>query len=628
MQKLWDRAIAKQTNLNKANLNDKRPRFMVKRWEAKRQKIPGKKGAEAKYKTVMTWQYEKFTYGGLLKRYIQLLEDMSLHTFYAAWNYHHYIQCKRNLESGEILSVLDYAQNYLCVFQNEVQALHWAHAQVTIHPFTVTYRCPGENCNELVNHEIVHFSDDRGHDAHLVKKMTAATIELLQARGVEIRKIYEFTDQAPSQYKSKTAFRYMSQSNIPTLRTYFGARHGKGPCDACTGRVKKELVNLVRTENVELYNAETCFNAAEKHLTKPKIWPRPNECAHSMLSFIKTDKIACRPNTKDWKGIKGTREELHSVMNTGKALKVNVRKICCHCRPCMDMEGRENCLHKEYYSDWCGWDLSNGTEIPADVCGWTNVAIRKIIGSAVNYNWSQEIGNLAACNSFDQILDHVTSTTLPAMDCFVSNTLIAADRPFIDLVALHYKPPDVANNLTPIKIYGDGNCFPRALSYLCFKTEDRHEELCVRLVHEAVSNAKHYVNNRYLARGAEIIYRSGGPCKQIALYSSSYIPPNPVDVVQIYKAECLEIAKPGSYCGLWQLCQAANVLRRPVRSVYPVDLNPNTRLDFDRQFYCIDNYLNSKQPVTIMWTPMQVTEAIHVPCHFVPLLAADGAFHT
>ena len=94
-------------------------------------------------------------------------------------------------------------------------------------------------------HEIVHISDDLKHDAHLVKKFQQSNLEVLNKRGVAVHKIIEFTDQAPRQYKNKTAFRYLCQSNIPTDRNYFGVRHGKGPCDACTGRIKGRLANIV-----------------------------------------------------------------------------------------------------------------------------------------------------------------------------------------------------------------------------------------------------------------------------------------------------------------------------------------------------------------------------------------------
>ena len=101
-----------------------------------------------------------------------------------------------------------------------------------------------------------------------------------------------------------------------------------------------------------------------------------------------------------------------------------------------------------------------------------------------------------------------------------------------------------------------------------------HTEFRVRLLYEAILNAKHYLSNRYLSKGCNIVYRKGGPVKQIAMYSESYNPSEDLDVVEIYKKEVMKTAEDGNYCGLWQLCQAAfYILRRPVMSVYPTELH-------------------------------------------------------
>ena len=113
--------------------------------------------------------------------------------------------------------------------------------------------------------------------------------------------------------------------------------------------------------------------------------------------------------------------------------------------------------------------------------------------------------------------------------------LSESDRDRLDLVALHYKPADAPQDFNPCKIYGNGNCFPRTLSFICFHNENMHMEMRVRLVYEGVLNAKYYLNNRYLYKGLNIVYRRAGPCKQLAMYSSAYTGQEEVDVVTIYK---------------------------------------------------------------------------------------------
>ena len=87
----------------------------------------------------------------------------------------------------------------------------------------------------MVTHELVHSSNDLKHDAHLVKCFHHTTVQEIKKNKISICKIVQFTDQAPSQYKNKTAFKYATQVDLPTMLNSFGVHHGKGPCDACAG---------------------------------------------------------------------------------------------------------------------------------------------------------------------------------------------------------------------------------------------------------------------------------------------------------------------------------------------------------------------------------------------------------
>ena len=78
---------------------------------------------------------------------------------------------------------------------------------------------------------------------------------------------------------------------------------------------------------------------------------------------------------------------------------------------------------------------------------------------------------------------------------------------------------------------------------------------------------------------------------------------------------------------LWQMAQAANILRRPLLSIYRTELHDGMRLNFNRKFMCIDNRYNERNTVKIMWTPMQVSRNSY-PVHFVPLLKAVSEVDT
>ena len=213
---------------------------------------------------------------------------MSEHTFMASWSYVQYKQARKNILVGDEIMVHDFAQNYLCKHQKEVQALHWRHKQVTEMPTVVHYRC--EKCHQLTSHEIIHVSEELKHDAHLAKAFTSRTLSVLRQNKVQICKIIEFTDQAPSQYKNKTAFNHLSSYNIPIQKNYFEARHGKSFCDACTGRVKQGVTRLVQSEQEVVNDVCTFYEACIKHLQKPLV-ESEDKCQNYILTFEYHNKL-------------------------------------------------------------------------------------------------------------------------------------------------------------------------------------------------------------------------------------------------------------------------------------------------------------------------------------------------
>ena len=192
----------------------------------------------------------------------------------------------------------------MCLLQNEPQGKHWDHNQVTLHPTVAYYICPNENCNKMVTHELVHSSNDLKHDAYLVKCFHHTTVQEIKKHKIPICKIVQFTDQAPSQYKNKTAFKYATQVDLPTVLNFFGVHHGKGPCDACAGQVKQKIINLVKSETAVIHTAQDFFNACKDHLqTKEK---EDGSCLHFLQMFHFMNKLPTRSNTGKWMSVPDT----------------------------------------------------------------------------------------------------------------------------------------------------------------------------------------------------------------------------------------------------------------------------------------------------------------------------------
>ena len=116
--------------------------------------------------------------------------------------------------------------------------------------------------------------------------------------------------------------------------------------------------------------------------------------------------------------------------------------------------------------------------------------------------WEDRVNALPACNSYAELHTYVSQNPLPGLECHISLNMSQQDMDQIDFVALHYSPSDAPASCAPVCIIGDGNCFPRTLSYILFRTQDRHLEMRTRIVYEACLNKNHYLNNDYISKGA------------------------------------------------------------------------------------------------------------------------------
>ena len=117
-------------------------------------------------------------------------------------------------------------------------------------------------------------------------------------------------------------------------------------------------------------------------------------------------------------------------------------------------------------------------------------------------------------------------------------------------------------------------------------------EIRVRIVCEGIVNIDKYMNEEYLRRGSVKCYKNG-LATQYAQYSDQYSEyagekVTPKVVRQIYCAELFATRVPGSFMGIWQLFQLANILNVPVQSIYPHKGWKVIRPDFNRIMHVFD----------------------------------------
>ena len=137
------------------------------------------------------------------------VEELSSHLFRAKWQQTVFSQLKEEMTPKSAVMVLDFAENYTCSMQNEVQLHHWSLNQVTLHP-VVSFVNASEATGPYTNiSTMIFITEDRKHDSAAVQVFTEKSVKELQEK-FETERFIEFTDCCAGQYRGKTAFVDMS----------------------------------------------------------------------------------------------------------------------------------------------------------------------------------------------------------------------------------------------------------------------------------------------------------------------------------------------------------------------------------------------------------------------------------
>lgn len=185
--------------------------------------------------------------------------------------------------------VLDFAENYTCNLQDEVQACHWYHEQATVHPIVTCYRCP-KCASATTTESIVFITDEKKHDHHAVLCfLDIANQHLQSTRNLDIQYQVQFTDGCPSQYKSKGPFYDISMAKqnygFHVERAFFGSRHGKVPSDGESDVVKSCASAAVTAGRAVITTALEMFHFCEENLAID-LPSADDQCNHFLPQFF------------------------------------------------------------------------------------------------------------------------------------------------------------------------------------------------------------------------------------------------------------------------------------------------------------------------------------------------------
>lgn len=287
----------------------------------------------------------------------------SSHLFRAKWQQNMFAHIKECTPPKTSIMVLDFAENYACAMQDEVQSHHWALEQVTIHPIVACVNA-AETTGPCTNIETdIFISDDRKHDAAAVQVFSELCIEKHKNK-FGIRQVIEFTDCCAGQYRGKTAFADISvlSEKVSIQRHYFESSHGKSSADGISAVVKSAATRAVTYRKAVIRNAKEFYDFSNDNLTSVGEGVFPSEIvkyknSNREFHYIQKEKIQQYRDIpeRDLKTVKGTMM-LHCV-KACKPYEVKVRDSSCFCKSCISED--EVCDNKEFVDDWRTVKLSS-----------------------------------------------------------------------------------------------------------------------------------------------------------------------------------------------------------------------------------------------------------------------------
>ena len=348
----------------------------------------------------------------LLQLYMKQLAYMSLHQFFKVWQLRNFNLTINNLQPGQVLFVHDFQQNLLLITQDASSGSHWDNPQLTIHPTSVYYIC--SNCDELVKEDIIHITMDKNHDKHAVNQFIAKTIAHLREKNVTMSEIIEFTDHASSQYKSRFTFHYMTMLNVPCTHHYFGVKHGKGPSDRAGANFKRKIRSAVKSGKILLNsnavedyckeNFDRQTRCDEHDVSERDVNAKRND-PHSLFKVYNHRKIR-RPNEDPHlRQLKGSRDYLNVVRNTGVRGVVEYRNFDCGCLSCTTHTNK--CSQNQHADDWTKVDLvprRRKTYLSSDSSGqWFKpFEIRKRPGNEQHMHFEEDVEETVHCDEVEE----------------------------------------------------------------------------------------------------------------------------------------------------------------------------------------------------------------------------------
>ena len=171
--------------------------------------------------------------------FLESLDSFIQHSERVRTQYDNLAILKETLTKTECTVQVDFAENYVCHYLEEINNAYYSKEQLTVHPAVIHYK--GVN-GELKHKSLVVLSDEMAHTVATVFVFLKVIVGWIKQNLAHIQQIHYMSYSPTSQYRNGTIFNLVSlhkaMFGIPASWQYFESGHGKGPCDGVGGSDK------------------------------------------------------------------------------------------------------------------------------------------------------------------------------------------------------------------------------------------------------------------------------------------------------------------------------------------------------------------------------------------------------
>ena len=169
-----------------------------------------------------------------IQKFLDEMIEFKMHAERVTEQYEQMRLLKQTLPASHVTVQVDFAENYVCSYADEVQSAYYSKEQVTIHPSVVHFNKanPEEASSSLSHKSFVIVSDETSHTSGTIFAMIKELVPKIKELVPSLETIHYLSDSPTSQYRNANMFNITSLHkqlfDVSATWQYFESGHGWG----------------------------------------------------------------------------------------------------------------------------------------------------------------------------------------------------------------------------------------------------------------------------------------------------------------------------------------------------------------------------------------------------------------